>query len=130
MSNISFKTSQYQENISKEDSKYFDVTLSQDEKEDDIIENEIVSIYSIVSLTFKEDNKWTLNDGNSVIKATINDESFLQKIEDGKIAFAKYDKLKCRVLLRQNIKDKLPKNDYTILEVIDHIQSYKQTSMF
>jgi hypothetical protein len=128
LSNISFKTSSCEESISKEDSQYFDIPL--DENEDTIIENEIISIYSIASLTFKEDNKWTLHDGNTQIKATIIDKLFLQKIEDSEIAFAKYDKLKCRVLLKQNIKDKLVKNEYIILEILEHIQSYKQITMF
>ena len=106
----------------------FDIPI--DEAEDNIIENEIIAIYSIASLTFKEGNKWVLHDGNTQIKATIRDKIFLQKIENSEIAFAKYDKLKCRVLLRQNINDKLVKNEYIIQEVLEHIQSYKQTSLF
>ena len=106
----------------------FDIPI--DEAEDNIIENEIIAIYSIASLTFKEGNKWVLHDGNTQINATIRDKIFLQKIENSEIAFAKYDKLKCRVLLRQNINDKLVKNEYIVQEVLEHIQSYKQTSLF
>jgi hypothetical protein len=106
----------------------FDIPI--DEAEDNIIENEIIAIYSIASLTFKEGNKWVLHDGNTQINATIKDKIFLQKIENSEIAFAKYDKLKCRVLLRQNINDKLVKNEYIVQEVLEHIQSYKQTSLF
>jgi hypothetical protein len=103
----------------------FDIPI--DEAEDNIIENEIIAISS---LTFKEGNKWVLHDGNTQINATIKDKIFLQKIENSEIAFAKYDKLKCRVLLRQNINDKLVKNEYIVQEVLEHIQSYKQTSLF
>jgi hypothetical protein len=106
----------------------FDIPI--DEAEDNIIENEIIAIYSIASLTFKEGNKWVLHDGNTQINATIRDKIFLQKIENSEIAFAKYDKLKCRVLLRQNINDRLVKNEYIVQEVLEHIQSYKQTSLF
>jgi type III secretion system FlhB-like substrate exporter len=126
LESISFKTENKIEIITKEEAKYFDIPIQEDEE---IIEHENIAIYSIISLTFKEDNKWTLNDGNTQIKATIIDESFLQKIENGEVAFTKYDKLKCRVLLKQNITDKLPKNDYTILEVLEHIKAFKQNSL-
>ena len=127
LDSISFKTKNTTEIITKEEANYFDISIQDNEE---IIEHENIAIYSIISLTFKEDNKWTLNDGNTQIKATITDESFLQKIENGEIAFTKYDKLKCRVLLKQNIKDKLPKNDYTILEVLEHIKASKQINLF
>ncbi len=128
LTRISFKTINSEENITREESQYFDIPI--DEAEDNIIENEIIAIYSIASLTFKEGNKWVLHDGNTQINATIKDKIFLQKIENSEIAFAKYDKLKCRVLLRQNINDKLVKNEYIVQEVLEHIQSYKQTSLF
>ena len=36
------------------------------------------SAYSIISLAFKEDNKWRLNDGTNAISALIADEAFLE----------------------------------------------------
>jgi hypothetical protein len=45
--------------------------------------------YSIVSLTFKEDNKWRLHDGNSQISATIADEDFKRKVDNSEISFSK-----------------------------------------
>ncbi len=45
--------------------------------------------FSIVSLAFKDDNKWRLHDGTSTIHATITDAGFLSRVNNSQISFSK-----------------------------------------
>ncbi|MGM9458208.1 hypothetical protein ACRERF_15230, partial [Lacticaseibacillus rhamnosus] len=58
------------------------------------------SAFSIVSLAFKDDNKWRLHDGNSQISTSIADEDFLRRVDHNEISFAKGDVLICDVRVR------------------------------
>lgn len=84
-------------------------------------ENVQETILVIESLTFKEKNKWSFNDGNNSIKAMMLDEIFLNEIENGK-QFAKNDWL--RVLMRkvQIEENGKLKTTYEIIKVIEHIK--------
>ena len=83
-------------------------------------ENIQETILIIESITFKEKNKWSFNDGNSSIKAMILDENFLAEVDNGK-RFAKGDWLK--VLLRkiQAEENGKLKTTYEIVKVTEHI---------
>ena len=82
--------------------------------------------FSIVSLTFKEDNKWRLYDGAATIHATITDNDFLSKVDRNQVAFAKGDVLVCevRVLQWQTISG--AKTEYEVIRVIEHRTSARQ----
>jgi hypothetical protein len=45
-----------------------------------LVETTRRAAFSIISLAFKEDNKWRLFDGNTQISALIEDESFLARV--------------------------------------------------
>lgn len=91
-----------------------------------IIDETRKMIFSIVSLAFKEDNKWRLNDGNATISALISDEAFLKKVNANKISFSKGDILVCDVRVRQWQTTKGAKTEYEVIEVIEHKRALSQ----
>lgn len=80
----------------------------------------------IESLTFKEKNKWSFNDGGNTIKAVISDDVFLGEIENGK-RFAKGDWLKVKLKTIQTEEAGKLKSTHEIIEVLEHIvrEQYK-----
>lgn len=103
--------------IEKEFLSYFEVPEIQDEI---LFESEHDAAYSIISLAFKDDNKWRLHDGNSTISVTIKDEDFLKKVDDNLISFTKGDVLLCTVRTVQYRTDGGLKCEYTVLKVNEH----------
>lgn len=85
--------------------------------------------YSIITLAFKEDNKWRLHDGNSQISATIADEEFKRKVDHSEISFAKGDVLVCEVRVTQTQTATGLKTEHTVIKVIEHIPAMKQMSL-
>jgi hypothetical protein len=83
--------------ILKKEASYFKCPEPEEEK----IEKEVRfdTSLSIINLSFKEGNKWYVNDGQSSFYATVEDEHFLQAVEDSVISFAKGDIL--RVTIRR-----------------------------
>jgi hypothetical protein len=84
------------------------------------------SAFTIISLAFKEDNKWRLTDGTSPISVTIEDEEFLQKVDANQISFSKGDILICRVRFVQKQTETGLKTDYTVEKVIEHRSGARQ----
>lgn len=109
--------------ISKLESSYFktpeieDVDLSNDVRS---------SAYSIVSLAFKEDNKWRLHDGNNQINALIADEDFLKKVNDNSISFSKGDILICDVNVIQKQTSSGLRTEYIVQKVTEHRPALRQ----
>jgi hypothetical protein len=115
------------EEITKADIDYF--TLP--ELIDEIInESTHEAAYSIVSLAFKDDNKWRLHDGNSTISVLMEDNIFKRKVEENLISFSKGDILKCRVKTIQWRTQNGLKTEYEVLNVIEHIPGAKQILLF
>jgi hypothetical protein len=112
-----------QELVAKKELSYFD---QPEESEDVLNEEEGIRVFSIVSLSFKDGNKWRLNDGTGPVFVTIEDATFLKKVDEGKITFAKNDLLKARLHTRQLRTSKGLHNDFTILEVLEHTRGEQQ----
>lgn len=85
---------------------------------------------NIISLSFKDKNKWYVNDGQSSFYATIEDLDFLRRVDENE-EFRKGDIL--RVLIRReqflNEEQKL-RTEYFIENVIEHKKPYEQMSLF
>ena len=79
-----------------------------------------VEALTLASVAFTEGNKWRVSDGNATFYATMADQDFLARIEDGE-AFRKNDILRCQVRREQWQDDNGLHTDCTILQVIDHI---------
>lgn len=84
------------------------------------------SAYSIVSLAFKEDNKWRLNDGSNPISVSMEDIDFLAKVDANQVSFSKGDILICDVRVVQKRTDQGLKTDYTVVKVADHRPGIRQ----
>jgi hypothetical protein len=87
------------------------------------------SAFSIVSLAFKEDNKWRLHDGNNQISATIADQDFLAKVDRNEVSFAKGDVLVCMVRVKQTQTESGLKTEYVVETVIEHITAPRQLTL-
>jgi hypothetical protein len=96
--------------------------------EDDLILDDVRKMaFSIVSLAFKEDNKWRLYDGAATIHATISDEWFLSRVDQNIERFAKGDSLICMVRVRQwQTSLAGVRTDYEVTEVLEHRQAARQ----
>nr|WP_063573161.1 hypothetical protein [Luteibacter rhizovicinus] len=85
--------------------------------------------FSIVSLTFKENNKWRLSDGSSTISATISDADFLQAVHGDMKSFSKGDALVCRVRVRQWQTANGTRTDYEVVNVVNHLRAARQVQL-
>ncbi len=111
------------ETVTKEEAVYYQVPPLEDEK---VTETEQRAAYSIISLAFKEDNKWRLFDGNATIHALVKDEEFLRKVEGNLIAFSKGDILICLVKTIQYRNISGLRTEYEVLQVLEHRPAARQ----
>lgn len=82
--------------------------------------------FSIVSLAFKEDNKWRLYDGAATIHATISDRDFLARVDQNAVSFTKGDVLICIVRVQQWQTPSGARTEYEVTEVIEHRRAARQ----
>ena len=96
------------------------------------IEAEIVSdmtarkLLQIESLTFKDGNKWRVNDGSATYHVAIEDKAFLAKIDAGQ-RFGKGDVLVVDLRQVQSIEGAKLLTASTIVKVIEHRQPLQQS---
>jgi hypothetical protein len=102
-----------------------------DMEEKVISDTEREAFLQIVSLSFKEDNKWRLWDGNSSSFYAIEDKNFLTDIDQHSETFGKDDTLKCKIreVVRLNREGEL-KTEQSIVKVLEHRRAEKQTRLF
>lgn len=83
---------------------------------------------NIISLSFKDKNKWYVNDGQSSFYAIIEDLDFLRRIDENE-EFRKGDILKVFIRREQflNEEQKL-RTEYYIEKVIEHKKPFEQMS--
>ena len=123
-----FKANYDEEEITvhKSESEYFRLAVT---PEDQIIESVRIAAFSILSVAFKEDNKWRLYDGDASISVEMNDQNFLHKVNANQIAFAKGDVLICEVKTTQiSSKDGL-KALHIVERVIEHKPAARQLDL-
>ncbi|MDP9581147.1 UNVERIFIED_ORG: hypothetical protein J2791_000428 [Burkholderia contaminans] len=82
--------------------------------------------FSIVSLAFKDDNKWRLYDGASTIHAAITDAGFLSRVNNSQISFSKGDVLVCNVRMQQWQTSDGAKTEYEVTDVLEHRPAGRQ----
>jgi hypothetical protein len=113
--------------VVKSEASYFIAPIPTDNV---LLNQSIRAAYSIVSLAFKEDNKWRLFDGNNQINATISDEDFLSRVDKSQIRFAKGDILICEVTVEQVQSASGLKTNYAVTKVIEHKPALRQLDIF
>jgi hypothetical protein len=109
--------------IRKEDTDYFTKPEIPDEI---LVETTRRAAFSIISLAFKEENKWRLYDGNTQISAMIDDVDFQQRVDSNQIAFAKGDILLCDLRVRQKQTSHGLSTEYAVEKVIEHRPALRQ----
>ena len=115
-----------QQIVKKEEAEYFTCPKVLDEI---LVEDTRREAFSIISLTFKEDNKWKLFDGNAPISALIEDESFLCMVNNDMIAFSKGDVLICDVKMTQTRGINGLRTEYVVVRVLEHRAAAKQIGL-
>lgn len=109
--------------ITSDEAAWFSAPQAQDEL---LVDETRKMAFSIVSLAFKEDNKWRLHDGNSTISAAISDADFQHKVDTNQVNFAKGDVLVCDVRVRQWQSSSGAKTEYEVVRVIEHRTAARQ----
>lgn len=94
-----------------------------------LLEDTRTIAFSIVSLAFKEDNKWRLSDGNATISARISDARFHSSVDANEASFSKGDILICEVKVTQWHTPNGAKTDYEVTRVIEHRRAACQISL-
>ena len=109
--------------VSEEEGEYFAKPTIADEI---LLDDVRRSVFSIVSLTFKEENMWRLNDGTNPINVSIEDKEFLEKVDNSQISFTKGDILICDVRVVQKQTSQGLKTEYTVIKVVAHRSAARQ----
>lgn len=109
--------------ITKDEAHYFKAPELPDET---LTEHSRRSAFSIISLAFKDDNKWRLFDGNTQISAPIEDAAFLARVDANQVSFSKGDILLCDVKITQRRTTTGLKTDYVVVHVADHKPAARQ----
>lgn len=115
------------EAVNKKDVFYFRVPEAVDEV---VVEDIRTAAFSIVSLAFKDENKWRLSDGNGTISARICDQDFLADVDNNAVAFAKGDILLCEVKIKQIQTSAGLKTEYEVVKVKEHRPAARQLRLF
>jgi hypothetical protein len=114
------------ESVSKMELPSFEPPVPSAEAERPLTKNEFEQVYTIVSLTFKEGNKWRVHDGQNTISATIEDAAFLARVSKHEVSFVKDDMIRCAVRQEQSMTADGLKTETVITRVIDHTHTYRQ----
>lgn len=102
---------------------------SPDLPEEILVKDVREAAFSIVSLAFKEDNKWRLHDGSNPVSAIIRDEEFLARVDRNQIRFAKGDVLICEVEFTQKRTSKGLTTENIVTRVKRHIAAPRQLNL-
>lgn len=105
------------ETISIDEADYF---TAPDHEKTQVNLLEYDAYLSLVKISFREGNKWSVFDGANTINVLVEDEDFLQGIQDNVVLFGKGDRLKVKMRVEQSEVDKSLKTEYFITKVIEH----------
>jgi hypothetical protein len=86
-------------------------------------------VFSIVSLAFKDDNKWRLYDGAATIHASITDAEFLNRVDSNLVSFSKGDVLVCNVHVKQWQTSHGARTEYEVIDVLEHRTAARQIQL-
>ena len=103
--------------VTKSDVEFFDAPQLQEL----ILDETRTQAFSIISLAFREGNKWRLTDGQSTFSVSMTDKDFQHRVDNNELAFAKGDVLVCdmRTIQWQTIQGL--KTEYEIVSVNRHL---------
>ncbi len=85
---------------------------------------------NIISLSFRDKNKWYVNDGQSSFYTTIEDFDFLRRVDDNE-EFRKGDILRVSIRREQFLNEEQRlRTEYFVEKVIEHKKPYEQMRLF
>ncbi len=102
--------------ITKDEVDAFDVPESQELLLDEIRRQ----AFSIIGLSFKEDNKWRLTDGENTFSVSMKDATFQRRVDNNQVAFAKGDVLVCDLRAVQWQVEGGIKTEYEVIKVVNY----------
>lgn len=103
--------------VSKSDVEYFDAPQLQEL----ILDETRTQAFSIISLAFREGNKWRLTDGQATFSVSMTDRDFQNRVDNNELAFAKGDVLVCDMRTVQWQTTQGLKTEYEIVSVNRHL---------
>lgn len=112
--------------IPKQERAFFVAPMLEDEQ---ISDTYIDKTLQLVSVSFKEDNKWRFTDGASTFYATVTDQSFLDAVNNSEKVFTKGDVLSVRLHIQQWLAGEELKTDYTVEQVLEHRSGARQINL-
>lgn len=83
----------------------------------------------LVSVSFKDDNKWRFYDGTNSFFALIDDAAFLHKVQMGEESFSAGDIMTVKLRRRQWLEGDAMKSEYQVVEVLRHRHGMAQIAM-
>ncbi len=83
--------------VTKGDIVYFDPEVYEEIDSPPESESERTAAFEVVTLSFRERYKWRFTDGDAVFTADIEDESFFERVQSGKVVFGKGDILRVKL---------------------------------
>ena len=116
--------------LTTKDERIYFASFPEGYSDDLLSDREYEGVFAIISIAFKDDNKWRLSDGLSTFNAAICDKSFLERVDMRREAFYKGDLLRCQIRTRQWDTEKGLKTEHEVIRVIEHIQSGTQLKLF
>ncbi len=113
--------------VEKEERDWFACPPPQGEEIEEKIEIEKLQV---ISISFREDNKWRFTDGTTTFHATVLDEKFLNRIANNEEHFAKDDIYEVKICKKRWVTaEGMMKSEYEILEIISHFSAAKQLKL-
>ena len=112
--------------IAHEEAPYFLVPLPEDVPLGDQVRQ---MSFSIVGLSFKEDNKWRLSDGQNTLYVSLADREFVDRVDRNLVRFGKGDIIIAETRISQWEGAEGLRTEYTILRVIEHRPGQAQISL-
>ena len=113
--------------ISREEGASF---VAPEETEEDVLDDVREELLQILNVTFKSANKWRFAMGDMPFFATMSDEAFLRRVDNGEESFRAGDILRVRLHKRQARRGTNIHVDYEVTEVLEHIRAPGQLALF
>jgi hypothetical protein len=110
--------------VTREEADWF----SYDDGAVELNSNVIEQVCLIESLTFKEDNKWKLNDGHTFY-AVMEDAKFLDAIDRGTERFGKGDRIRVLMRIVQHERNGKIETSHYVVQVLEH-HTHQQSNLF
>lgn len=109
--------------VEKSERSYFVVGVLPDQV---LLEEDLEKNLQLVSVAFKDDNKWRFYDGASTFWATVVNQAFLNRIIKENEPITAGDILVARLHMRQSMVGDELRTEYTLLKVLAHRNGMRQ----